>query len=207
MLALARAEGKKVLDVGCGEGRFCRMLESAGATAYGLDPVPTFVEHARGRSGNGRFTVGCAEALPFRSKTFDLAVSYLTLIDIPDYRRGIAEIARVLRPGGDLLIANLNSFMTTRPYAWEEDAAGNKLFVPLDHYFEEKANRSQWHGMDVLNYHRPMSAYFSALLDTGLVLRQYLEPRPSPEAIAACPRLESGLRVPFFHIMLWEKPR
>jgi len=206
LLDLAAPAGKLVLDIGCGEGRFCRMLEVRGAVAFGVDPVLTFVEQAQKRGRNNRFTLGRAEALPFRTHSFDLAVSYLTLIDIPDFRRGIDEIGRVLRPGGGLLIANLNPFMTTRPYAWEEDSAGSKLYVPVDRYFEERSHRTQWHGMDVVNYHRPLSAYFEALLDSGFVLRKYLEPRPTPAAIVECPRLESGLRVPFFHIMQWELP-
>lgn len=203
---LADANGRRVLDVGCGEGRFARLLEFDGATVFGVDPVPTFAEHARARGEKARFAAAQAEALPFADGVFDLVVSYLTLIDIPDYQGGIAEMARVLRPGGRLLLANLNPFVTTRPYAWEEDDRGNKLFVPVDDYFVEKANRSQWHGIDVVNYHRPMTAYMEALLDAGLTLRHFSEPRPTPAAIRDCPRLESGLRVPFFHVMQWEKP-
>ena len=53
-----------------------------------------------------------AEQLPWDHNAFDLVASYLSLIDIPDIEAAIAEMARVLNPGGTLLIANLNSFST-----------------------------------------------------------------------------------------------
>ena len=53
-----------------------------------------------------------AERLPFREGAFDIVVSYLSLIDIPDVGAAVPEMARVLKPGGTLLIANLTSFST-----------------------------------------------------------------------------------------------
>ena len=50
--------------------------------------------------------------MPFPGASFDLVVSYLTLIDIADFRLALQEMVRVLQPGGTLLIANLNSFVT-----------------------------------------------------------------------------------------------
>ncbi len=109
---LARIRGRdfrNALDVGCGEGRFCRMLAAEGIATIGIDPTARLLAAARTRDPQGRYLEGRAEALPFDDASFDLVISYLTLIDIEDYAGGIAEMARVLRPGGSLLIANLNS--------------------------------------------------------------------------------------------------
>ena len=100
----------RALDVGCGEGRFCRMLKAAGVAATGIDPTRQLLEVARQRDPTGDYRSGNAEQLEFEAASFDLVVSYLTLIDIVDFRTAINEMARVLKPGGSLLIANLTGF-------------------------------------------------------------------------------------------------
>src|SRR4029079_9484921 len=81
--ALARSPGK-ALDVGCGEGRFCRALKAHGVDVVGIDPTAALLAAARRRDKNGAYLEGRAERLPFGDETFDLVVSYLSLIDIPD---------------------------------------------------------------------------------------------------------------------------
>src|SRR3979411_2983579 len=69
------------LDVGCGGGRFCRMLKSAAGNAVGIDPTPQLIETARRSDPSGDYRLGRAERLEFDVASFDLVVSYLTLID------------------------------------------------------------------------------------------------------------------------------
>src|SRR3954447_12972017 len=112
---IARVEGRgfrAALDVGCGEGRFCRMLGQLGVAATGVDPTPRLIDEAVRRDPAGDYRIGRAEMLEFADARFDLVVSYLTLIDIPDIEQAVAEMERVLAPGGTLLIANLTSFTT-----------------------------------------------------------------------------------------------
>jgi ubiquinone/menaquinone biosynthesis C-methylase UbiE len=99
------AEGRfeRALDVGYGEGRFCRMLSAAGLAATGIDPTGPLIETARQREPSGDYRLGEAGELEFEAASFDLVVSYLTLIDIADFRAAIDEMARVLKPGGSLL--------------------------------------------------------------------------------------------------------
>ena len=89
----------KALDIGCGEGRFCRMLKAAGVTANGIDPTPQLLETASRRDPSGDYRLGRAEQLEFETASFDLVVCYLTLVDIADFRTAIGEMARVLKPG------------------------------------------------------------------------------------------------------------
>src|SRR5262245_57984892 len=79
----AAASATRALDIGCGEGRFCRMLANGGTTVTGLDPTPQLIAAARERDPHGRYLLGRAEDLPFTDSAFGLVVSYLTLIDIP----------------------------------------------------------------------------------------------------------------------------
>jgi SAM-dependent methyltransferase len=192
------------LDIGCGEGRFCRMLRAEGVSCIGVDPARALVAHARQRDPAGDYRLGRAEALDFGDASFDLVVSYLSLIDIEGLDQAISEMARVLRPGGALLIANLASFFTAGPPSgWIKDVEGEPRFF-IDHYLEERGEWASWAGLHVQNWHRPLGRYMSLLLARGLQLSYFAEPEPigSDDEKAARYR-----RVPFFLVMEWLKPK
>ncbi len=208
---LARVRGRRfrrALDIGCGEGRFCRMLRAEGIATMGIDPTARLLDAARARDPEGDYREGRAERLEFPAGAVDLVVSYLTLIDIADHQAAIAEMARVLEPGGVLLIANLNGFVTTNALgregaAWHRDPSGRPLYVALDRYLEERPETVAWSGIRIENWHRPMEAYLQALIAAGLRLTHFAEPAPigGPEDWAG-----RAARVPFFHVMEWVKP-
>lgn len=203
MLARVRGRGfAAALDVGCGEGRFCRMMRDAGIAPIGIDPTQALLATAQQRDPGGDYRLARAEALPFPDRHFDLVVSYLTLIDIPDAGAAIAEMARVLRPGGALLIANLTSFFTATPGGWAVDADGTERFL-LDRYGEERADWVAWRGLRIRNWHRPLGVYMSLLLGQGLVLRLFEEPMPQGGDPDRGARYR---RVPWFLVMEWQKP-
>lgn len=189
------------LDLGCGEGRFCRMLQACGIRAIGIDPTEELIRQARQRDPEGDYRLGRAEKLDFAGHSFDLVVSYVTFVDIPDIRAAICEMARVLRPGGTLLIANLTSF-STAGLSWQRDPDGKPYFC-MDHYLEERVEWVSWRGIRIHNWHRPLGTYMSLLLDAGLQLRHFAEPAPQGGDPAKADRYR---RVPYFLIMEWEKP-
>ena len=197
--------GLAALDVGCAEGRFSRMLAMRGAVVTGFDPCRAFVDTAAARHPTGKYLVASAEVIPFPAATFDLTVCYLVLIDVPDFRKAIFEMARMLKPGGRLVVANQVSFRTAVDTGWVRDEAGNRLHVAVDDYFTEKAAHVAWCGISITNFHRPAEAYFSAFLDAGLRLTAYREPHPTPEQLAEHPSLETEARVALFNVMAWEK--
>src|ERR1700759_2496460 len=160
------------LDVGCGEGRFCRVLNAAGVRATGIDPMQQFIDVARERDPAGDYRLGRAEALEFADASFGLVVSYITLIDIPDFRAAIHEMARVLRPAGSLLMANLTGFTSACcDRGWGKDDEGTHLPFPVDNYLKESALWLEWSGIRVQNWHRPLEAYMTAFLEAGLILK------------------------------------
>lgn len=199
---LARARSRPfgtALDVGCGEGRFCRMLRAEGIVPVGVEPTRTLRETAIARDPSGAYVAAKAERLPFVDGAFDLVVSYLTLIDIDGFEAAIAEMARVLKPGGSLLIANLNSFNTAG--GWHKRDDGAREFV-LDDYMVARAEWVSWRGITIRNWHRPFSAYMKPLLGAGLRLVHFDEPLPTrgdPD------KVRQHRRSPYFHVMEWQK--
>jgi SAM-dependent methyltransferase len=202
--ALTRSP-KKALDVGCGEGRFCRMLKLHGVDVTGIDPTPAMITAARARDADGAYLEAMAERLPFADNSFDLVVSYLSLIDILDIHAAIPEMARVLNPGGALLIANLNSFNTAcADTGWIKGSAGERLYYPIDNYLQERSMWIEYRGIRIQNHHRPMSTYLRALLDAGLWLAYFDEPAPSADAPIS--KATNYRRAPWFLVMEWVKP-
>ena len=195
----------RILDLGCGDGRFSRMLAGRGAHPAGVDVIAEMASTAH-RRGPGDYTISDAAKLPFRDKTFDLVVSYITLVDIPDYRGAISECARVLKPGGSIVVANLgftsaNAFPNT---GWLRHADGRRLYFAVDNYADERAEWYEWRGIRIQNYHRPLSAYMRAYLEAGLNLRFFDEPTPDP-SLRSDYAFENWFRVPYFNVMRWEK--
>ncbi|HSB21377.1 MAG TPA: class I SAM-dependent methyltransferase [Anaeromyxobacteraceae bacterium] len=89
------------LEVGCGTGRNLA-LYPAGARLVAVDPARQNLSRARRRGARVPLVQASAEALPFRSGTFDTVVSSLVFCSVPDPARGLAEVRRVLEPGGAL---------------------------------------------------------------------------------------------------------
>jgi SAM-dependent methyltransferase len=205
MLArVAAGRFRNALDVGCGEGRFCRMLKAAGVEATCIDPTQSLLDVARQRDPSGDYRFGRAEQLEFESAHFDLLVSYVTLVDIVDFRAAIREMARVLKPGGSLLIANLTGFTSAgAERGWVKDAEGRPLHFPVDRYLDEFPFWIEWAGIRIENWHRPLEAYMSALLESGLELVFFAEPGPRSGNEAHQDRFR---RVPWFVVMEWRRP-
>jgi ubiquinone/menaquinone biosynthesis C-methylase UbiE len=118
---LAPLPGLRWIDVGCGNGAFTQLLveRCAPAEVQGIDPSEGQLAFARARSTSrvAEFRQGDAMALPFPAGRFDAAVMALVIIFVPEPAKGIAELARVVRPGG-----------TVATYMWDMLGGG----FPLD---------------------------------------------------------------------------
>jgi SAM-dependent methyltransferase len=186
-------QGRRILDAGCGSGPLAAELVARGADVVGFDGSPVMIDLARRRlGGTVPLTVhDLAEPLPYEDESFDVVVASLVLHYLEDWDGPLAELRRVLRPGGRL-VASVN-----HPFA-------QVLNAPEDDYF-----RTRLYSEDVeLNgqtteltfWHRPLREVVRAVTDAGLDLRVLDEPGPSedtpPELMP--PRIASGERSAFF---------
>ena len=188
-------QGRTVLDLGCGEGRYSRVLRDKGAVVTGVDPVPQFIEHARSLDAASTYVKGRAEDLPFDNCSFDIVLSYLSIVDIADLQPAADEIARVIRDQGQLVIVNISNVASTTP-SWVKDKDGNKAYRTVDRYMEHFAMDLEWRDIKIRNYHRPLSYILGLFLDQGFVLTRFVEPLPDP----ADSNYQDEWRVPTFQI-------
>jgi SAM-dependent methyltransferase len=101
---LSVADRKDWLDVGCGTGALIQtIIETANPNSViGIDPSPGYIDYAKAHIGSpcARFELGDAQALPMDTASLDVAVAGLALNFVPEPPRAVAEMARVVRPGG-----------------------------------------------------------------------------------------------------------
>jgi ubiquinone/menaquinone biosynthesis C-methylase UbiE len=109
--AAGPAPGRRVLDLGCGAGHTALAFAARGAEVIGLDLTPAMLAQARRLAserglGNARFEQGDATRLPFPDASFDCVTSRLSAHHYAQPGAAVAEAARVLRPGGVLLVSD-----------------------------------------------------------------------------------------------------
>ncbi|MGN6128065.1 MAG: class I SAM-dependent methyltransferase [Humibacter sp.] len=109
---LAHREVGVALDAACGTGRFARILADRGHTVIGVDGSPDMLERARERVPEGEFLLGSVDRLPLPDRSVDLVVCALALVHVSDLGPVFAEFARMLRPGGALLISDVHRELT-----------------------------------------------------------------------------------------------
>jgi ubiquinone/menaquinone biosynthesis C-methylase UbiE len=177
ILAMAgNLRGKRVLDVGCASGGLSEGFVERGASVVGMDLNPRLIERARGRLGSrAEFHVADISApLAFESGWFDIVAASLVLHHLKDWEPPLREFARVLRPGGLLVLPAHHPTQDVM------------IATPPAPYFETVLLTDTWRKggqeFQVRFSHRPISAIVDALADAGFVIERMPEPVPDPKA-------------------------
>ena len=210
---LGDVSGKRILDASCGEGRFARMMATRGAHVTAVDISPRMIELAR-REEQAQllgieYHVGDLADLSFLpAGGFDVALSYMCLIDVADYRAAIAQIARVLRRGGRFVFSISHPCFTMPGSDWERSVPNSfrdadKLYRKVDNYFQRTATPLKiWPTFpaQTTHHHRPLSDYAAALRDAGFLIRDLVEPTPDLKLVEQLDYWREWFRAPPFVI-------
>jgi SAM-dependent methyltransferase len=201
--------GRRVVDLGCGFGWFCRWAAGQGAASVlGLDLSESMLARARASTTDPAITYHRAdlEALELPAAGFDLAYSALVLHYIDDLPRLLARVARALAPGG-WLVASLEHPILTAPRraAWSSDAEGRRVW-PLDGYQREGVRVTDWLAPGVVKQHRMLGTTLNALIAAGFALRHVEEWAPTDRQIADHPELAQERERPMFLLLAAQRP-
>ncbi|MGH7779879.1 MAG: class I SAM-dependent methyltransferase [Candidatus Binataceae bacterium] len=147
----------RALDAACGTGRHTKYLVEKGFETTGLDCSPEMLERARAKVPQARLESGDLTAIPFATGSFDLALCALALDHADDLRTPVAELARVVRPGGSVIISTFHPI--------------NRQFGGGGFYRDADGGRGIVRGPV-----QKVSDYIMAAVRAGLTIRECVEP-------------------------------
>jgi SAM-dependent methyltransferase len=196
----AWAKPLSILELGCGEGYVVRRLAQQGHRVTGFDlslPLLNAADLADQHSSD--FVNGDVLRLPFCDGAFEAAVSNFLISELPDPAAAIAEVARVLKPGGRFL------FEIVHPFCFTNNAGQSRgLQVPdyfTSQFFAEKfVIDGRVSPVKSIRYHHPLSLYTNALTRHCFQITALEEPRPISSTPVDHPIWEI-LKEPWFMII------
>jgi ubiquinone/menaquinone biosynthesis C-methylase UbiE len=192
---LAPQPGQQILDVACGQGVLCRLLESKGAHPTGIDAAPQLIRAARERSPNIPYHVGDARELGFLSADhFDAAACVLAIQNIHPIGPVFTGVSRVLRSGGGkfVLVMMHPCFRGPKETRWGWDEKEHAQYRRVDRYLLPRKTPIVTHpgkepGKYTWSFHKPIEAYVKALRNAGMLV-DAIEEWPSHKTSTSGPR-------------------
>ena len=176
--------GRRVLDAGCGAGPLFAALRDRGAEVTGVDASAGMLELARRRLGADADlrVVDLADPLPFPDGAFDDVMASLVLHYLRDWGPTLAELRRVLKPGGRLIVSVEHPFVMTMM----QRLAGEK-----PDYFRTRSRTEEWslggQSAQLTFWDRPLHAMTEAFTAAGFGIEVVGEPPPAPGACELFP--------------------
>jgi SAM-dependent methyltransferase len=198
---LPDVRGRRVVDLGCGYGWFCRWARAQGAAdVLGIDVSEKMLARARSELVDPAITYARAdlETIELPVGRFDLAYSSLALHYVEDVARLMREVCESLVPGGHFVFSTEHPiFMAPRKAGWTTDDDGHATW-PLDSYLVEGPRTTEWFTPGVVKYHRTLGTTLNHLIAAGFTIARVEEFGPTPEQIAADPTLAKERERPMF---------
>ncbi len=170
----------RLLDIGTGEGQLARLAVAQGSSeVVGIDPTQGQSVEAVRRAGGPAYVQAEGAALPFAAESFDGVLACLVFEHISSVDLAIAEVGRVLRPGGRFLFLLNHPLLQTPGSGWIDDHIIDEQYWRIGPYLVESDEIEEVEkNVFVPFVHRPMSRYINAMATNGLLVHEMLEPAP-----------------------------
>jgi len=182
--------GRRMVDLGCGFGWYCRWAAEAGAASVlGIDLSTNMLERARGTTDDERITYEQQDldALDLPAATFDVAFSSLTLHYLVHLDAVLTAVHRALVPGGAFVCSVEHPIFTAPTSPAFASAADGHPIWPLDAYSLEGPRTTDWLAPGVVKHHRTIGTYVSLLVAAGYTIASLIEWSPSDEQLVDHP--------------------
>jgi ubiquinone/menaquinone biosynthesis C-methylase UbiE len=222
---LPDVEGLYGLDVGCGEGHNTRLLSERGALMTGIDISEIFVRHANEAEAAQPlgidYRLASAVDLPFEAASFDFVTAFMSLMDIPETERVLAEVYRVLEPGGFFQFSITHPCFDTPHRRNLRDGSGYTYAIEVGDYFEGREGevrewlfsaappdaKEELEPFRIPVFMRTLSSWLNVLVEAGFLLERFGEPYSSNEAIRERPASQDAqVAACFLHVRV-RKPK
>ncbi|MEV0248410.1 class I SAM-dependent methyltransferase [Nocardia sp. NPDC050712] len=196
---LGDVTGRHVLDAGCGSGPTLVDLIEGGATAVGIDGSQALIDIAADRVGGAaELHVGdLAAPLPFGDNTFDDIVCSLALHYLEDWPSPLAEMRRVLKPGGRLILSVEHPLVIW--FTQRQAGETTNYFATRRRKVTDMAGQTA----DLTFWDRSLSTMFQTFFDSGFRITRVEEPAPAPEAMELFPEFFQDREDPRFLAFLF----
>jgi SAM-dependent methyltransferase len=213
---LPPVHGLSGIDIGCGEGSNTRELVGLGARMHVTDVAPTFIRHVRDAESAEplgiAYLVADATDLPFAPGSFDFATAFMSMMDMANHGAALCEAARVLRPGGFLQFSILHPCFVPPHRHVLREPNGTTRAIEIGGYFDAtegridtfrfenapREERDKTEPFRVPRFHPTLSGWVSLIVEAGLVIERFGEPRVRVDVADAEPALEDTLVAPLF---------
>ncbi len=176
--------GKRICDLGCGQGEVARELARRGATVVGVDVSSNMLEYARrhdvSNTAGIEYVLDDARTLDrFGDASFDGVVCNFALMDIPDLSQTLRAVRRALRPDGWFVFSITHPCFQTPVSRWTINEEGATAREVGEYFVEGYWRSDNVHGVrgKVGAHHRTLSTYVNTLSEAGLTLDRLSEPR------------------------------
>ena len=218
LAVLGPVRGLRVLDLGCGQGRFTRRLAERGAKVTGVDWSASMVERANEHERSAPLGIEYLRMDAERAShawapgSFDRVVACMSLMDMPNTPAVVRGAYRLLRPGGRFVFSISHPF-NTAAVGWQKSKTGDLRAMLVDDYFSEGAGVTEWtmkrlkRPFETPSWHRTLESWFSLLRRAGFEVEALREPRATEREARSNPRLAGTRQVPFFLVVSCRKAR
>lgn len=193
------AGARRVLDVGAGEGQVARLAAAGGAAVVGVEPAWAQVTEAARRGGGPAYARAAAAALPVPDAAFDAVVACLVFEHVREVDEALAEVARVLAPGGRFLFFLNHPLLQTPGSGWIDD----HVLDPPEQYWrigpylvEDETLEEVEKDVLIPFVHRPLSRYVNAMAAGGLLVHRMEEPAPPPGFLVRAAEYQAADTIP-----------
>ena len=216
--------GLTAIDIGCGEGHNTRLLAKRGAQVAAVDISEVFLRHAKEFEQQQQlgidYRLASAVDLPFPDSSFDFATAFMSLMDVPETDRVLAEAYRVIKPGGFLQFSITHPCFDTSHRKNLRDTNRKTYAIEVGDYFRDRNGEiDEWlfkaapaeekrglRKFRIPRFTRTLGHWLNLIIDSGFVLERVEEPRPSDDTIAVHPGLQDAQVVAYFLHMRVRKP-